>query len=90
MHHDLLRIAAEGMTGCVGGEAVVGAGHAVAIVLQPLVAFGAVLAAVDDAADAHQIARPVSGDMGTDRGHAADDLVPRHAGINVPAHSLRV
>ena len=81
MDHDGLRIAAQRMARRVGRRAVVGADHAVAVILQPFVAFGAMLAAVHDAADAHQVANLVGGDMAAHGGDAAHDLVPRHAGI---------
>src|SRR5690606_6267013 len=54
--------------------------HAVAVVLQALVAFGALPAAVDDAADAHQVARLEAADLAADFADPADDLVPGHAG----------
>src|SRR5690606_35431626 len=46
---------------------------------QPVGAFFAVAAAVDDAADADQVAGREPGDVGADLGHPADDLVARHA-----------
>src|SRR5690606_11695680 len=39
-----------------------------------------VLAAIDDAADANQIARRKARDMLADSGDTADNFVPRHAG----------
>ena len=57
MHHDALRIAAQRVAGRIRRGTVVGPDHVVAIVLQPLGAVVALLAAIDDAADADQIAR---------------------------------
>src|SRR3546814_14294999 len=61
--------------------AVVGADHVVAVVLQSLGALLALFAAVDDAADADEVADLEAGRLGAGRRHAADDLVPGHARI---------
>lgn len=53
----------------------------VAVVLQPLSALLALLAAIDHAADAHQIADGVARDSVADRGDPAHNFMPRHAGI---------
>src|SRR5699024_9240957 len=63
----------------IRGREVVGADHAVAIVLQPLGAFVAVLATVDDAADAHKVANLEIRHVRTHVGYAPNDLVARHA-----------
>jgi hypothetical protein len=81
MHHDLLRVAAQRVAVGVRRRAVVGADHAVAVILQSLVALGTVLAAIDDAADADQIAWLESAHALANSGHAADDLMARYAGI---------
>ena len=47
----------------------------------PSLAVVAVLAAVDDAADADQVADLEARHMRADRRHAADDLVARHARV---------
>ena len=58
--------------------AAVGAGHAaLAVLLEPLCAAGAIEAAVDDAADAHHVTRAVAGDLAADGDHPAHDLVSR-------------
>lgn len=79
MHHDRLRIAAKSMAGRIGNGRVVGADHAVAVILKPVAALRALLAAVDDAADAHQVARAEACDMSADRGDPAHYLVARDA-----------
>src|SRR5690606_41962556 len=62
--HDALRVAAGRMPGRVFGRAVVGAGEAVlAELLQPFGARGAVLAAVDHATDADDVAHLEAGDL---------------------------
>src|SRR5690606_29335228 len=59
---------------------VVGADHAVAVVLQPGLAILAVPATVDDAADPDQIAHLIPRHLRADRTHAADDFMARHTG----------
>src|SRR6185312_11383677 len=77
------------------GRAVVGADETVlAILLQPLVAGRAVLAATDQAAHTHGVADLEAGDLATDCADVADDLVARHAGIQraapFGAHGMQV
>ena len=79
VHHDPLRIAAERVAGRVGRRGIVGADHAVAIVLQPVRAVVAPLATVDDAADADEIALAESRHLRADRRDAAHDLVAGNA-----------
>ena len=55
MHNDFLRVSAQRMPGRVRSRRVVRACHAVAIVLQTVTAFFAMLAAFADATDANQI-----------------------------------
>ena len=63
VHHDLLGIPAERVARRVRRRPVVGADHVVAVVLQPRVAVLAALAAIDDAADADQIAHLEAGHL---------------------------
>ena len=79
--HDLLGIAAQSVARRVLGRAVIGQHHVVAVVFQPLSALFALLAAIDHAADAHQIADGVARDGVADRGHPTHNFMPRHAGI---------
>src|SRR6185437_795243 len=58
-----------------------GANHMVAVILQPFVAIGAMLAAVDDAAYADQVAGPMARYVLAHRDDAAHDLVAWHAGV---------
>src|SRR5690606_13097297 len=44
-------------------------------------AIGAVLSAIDDTTDADQVAALMGGHMAAGLGHATDDLVSRHAGV---------
>src|SRR5690606_17287564 len=82
VHHDPLRITAQRVARRIGGRPVVGADHAaLAVLLQSFVAGRAVLAAADHAADADHIAGLEAGHLAADGADAADDLVPRHAGI---------
>jgi hypothetical protein len=55
---------------------------AIAVVLVARLAGFALAAAVDHAADADQVAHLVLAHAGPDLGDAADDLVPRHAGVD--------
>ena len=80
MDYDLLRVAAECPARRVRRREVVGADHAVAVILQPAGAVFAVLAAVDDAADPDQVAGLEGGDLGAHGRNPPDDLVTRHAG----------
>jgi hypothetical protein len=50
----------------------------VAVLLQPLAAFAAAQAGIDQAADADQIAGLVAADLGPDGRDPADDLMARH------------
>jgi hypothetical protein len=60
----------------------IGAGEAVlAILLQPLMAGGAAPAAIDEAADANQIANLEFGNLVSYSGHAAHDFVSGNKGI---------
>jgi len=82
LHHDILRIAAERVARRIIGFAIIGADEAaLAILLQPFVAGGAALAAVDHAADADRVADLEGADMIANRGHMADDFVAGNAGI---------
>ena len=81
VHHDLLRVAAQRVARRVGRGAVVGADHVVAVVLQPVVAVGAGLARIDDAADADQIAHLEAEHARPDGRDAPHDFVPRHARV---------
>src|SRR5690606_4048699 len=80
VHHDPLRIAAQRPAGLVRNGRVVGADHAVAVVLQPGLAIGAVPATVDDAADPDQITDLIPRHLRADRTHTADDFMARHTG----------
>lgn len=87
MHHDVLRVAAEGPAGGVRGREVIGADHAVAVVFQTGFAVLAVFAAVDDATDTHQVADLVSGNMTAESRPTIS--CPGTQGNCVPAHSDR-
>src|SRR5262245_2401428 len=76
---DSLRIASQRVPGSVSRGAVVGTHDVVAVVLEAVVAVSALLAAVDEAADADKVAKPVVRDVLSDGGDAAHDLVARHA-----------
>src|SRR5690606_5215525 len=80
MHHDPLRVTAQRPAGLVGNGRVVGADHAVAVVLQPGLAILAVPATADGAADPHQIAHLIPRHLRAARTHAADDFMARHTG----------
>ncbi|MNN30577.1 hypothetical protein D3C81_1442310 [compost metagenome] len=77
---NLLRVASERPTRGVRRREVIGADHAVAVVLQTTDAVLTLLAAIDDAADANQLAKLEARDMRAYCGHPPDDFVARHAG----------
>lgn len=80
MHHDLLRIAAQSVTGRVSRRPVIRADHVVAIVLQPFVAICAVPATVNDAANSDELAHLEARHICADRRNTPDDFVSRHTG----------
>lgn len=81
VYHNLLRIAAEGVSGRVCRGAVVGENHMVAVVFQSCLALCTLFTAVDHTADADQVAHVESRDLIADGGHLADDFMSRHARI---------
>lgn len=81
VHHNLLRITAESVSGRVCRGAVVGENHMVAVIFQPCFALFTLLTAVDHTADADQISHVESRDLIADGGHLADDFMSRHARI---------
>ena len=81
VHDDALRIAAQGVAGCVGGGSVVGADHpALAVLLEAFVAGAARLAASDHAAHADEIPDLEAASVCSHGGHPPDNLVPGNAG----------
>ena len=81
-HHDVIAIAAERVAAGLAVGAVIGGGEGIlAELLEPLLARLAMLATVDHAAHADDLAFLEPGDLAANRGHAPDDLVTRDAGI---------
>lgn len=82
LDYDLLRIAAQGVAGRIMRRAIVGEDLAVlAILLQARVAGRAMMATVDQAADADRVADLELGHRTADGRNVADDFVPGHAGV---------
>ena len=82
-HHDLFRIAALGGAAIHAVDAVVGVGGTALAVLLPALGAGAArLAAVHHAAHADHITGLDTLHGAAHGAHAADDLVPRHRGID--------
>ena len=94
MHHDALRVAAQGVAGGVGNGAVVGADHAVAVVFQAAGAIITMLTTVDNAANTDQITDLVTRHMGAHGTDPANDFVAWYTGklraLPLGAHLVQV
>ena len=80
----MVGVAAEGVVlfGGIAHVAVIRRGKAVfAIIFEAFLAGAAVVAGIDHAADADEIADLMTGDIWTNCGDAADDFMTGHAGI---------
>ena len=80
MHHDLLRISTQGMTGGILCGAIIGTDHVITVIFQALVTFFAVLTTIDHTTYADQIAHHMTGNFSTNRCYATNDLMTRHTG----------
>ncbi len=63
---------------------VIGAGHVITVVFQPIFTLFAMFTTVDNAADTNQIARRIFFYLITNGYHAPYNFMARHAGINRP------
>jgi hypothetical protein len=81
MHHNLLRISAQRVARCIRRREIVCPRHMVAVVLQPVVTVTAVPAAVNNAADPHQVPCTKTGDVIANGHYTTDNFMSRYAGI---------